>query len=361
MKNLEKHGKVREMEKKTMKAAVLAGPRDIVVKEVPAPEVKPGQIGIDVSACGVCGSDVHMWKAGKGWGKGEMPDFTMGHEFCGVVTEPGESKFKKGDRVVFWANLYCGECDMCRAGLEHLCRSVNGTNYIGFVCNGAYAEKFAGPAKNAYLLPDSVSDVAAGLIDPLMVAYHAVRKSGVKLGDKVLVVGTGIIGHMIAELAKKSGASYVAMSKLDDRKIERAKRAGFVDDFFDGGDPSAAEKMREATRGGFDVSFEVVGSESTLALCIDASKPGGVVVMIGNSITETIPVNVNRAVLQEIKLIGSVSCTREEFEGTIALIANKVIDPEIYVTDIISLDELQHTFERLSDPAGPILKAVVKP
>lgn len=361
MKNLEKHGKVREMEKKTMKAAVLAGPRDIVVKEVPAPEVKPGQIGIDVSACGVCGSDVHMWKAGKGWGKGEMPGFTMGHEFCGVVTEPGESGFKKGDRVVFWANLYCGECDMCRAGLEHLCRSVNGTNYIGFVCNGAYAEKFAGPAKNAYLLPDSVSDVAAGLIDPLMVAYHAVRRSGIKLGGKVLVVGTGIIGHMIAELAKKSGASYVAMSKLDDRKIERAKRAGFVDDFFDGGDPSAAEKMREATRGGFDVSFEVVGSESTLALCIDASKPGGAVVMIGNSITETIPVNVNRAVLQEIKLIGSVSCTREEFEGTIALIANKVIDPEIYVTDIISLDELQHTFERLSAPAGPILKAVVKP
>ena len=348
------------MEKRMMKAAVLTGPRQIEVKEVPVPEAGPGEIQIKVSACGVCGSDVHMWKAGKGWGKGETPDFIMGHEFCGVVTDPGESGFQKGDRVVFWANLYCGECDMCRAGLEHLCREVNGTNYIGFVCNGAYAEYFTGRAKNAYLLPDSVSDAAAGLIDPLMVAYHAVRKSGVKLGDKVLVVGTGIIGHMIAELAKKSGASYVAMSKLDDRKIERARRAGYVDAFFDGADENAAEKMREATGGGFDLAFEVVGSESTLSLCINASKPGGSVVMIGNSVTETIPVNINRAVLQEIRLIGSVSCTREEFEGTIGLIANKVIDPEIYVSDTFSLDGLQRAFERLADPSDPILKAVVK-
>ena len=349
------------MEKRMMKAAVLEGPRRIEVKEVPVPEAREGEIQIKVSACGVCGSDVHMWKAGKGWGKGETADFTMGHEFCGVVTDPGGSNFKKGDRVVFWANLYCGECDMCRRGLEHLCREVDGTNYIGFVCNGAYAEYFTGRAKNAYRLPDEVSDVAAGLIDPLMVAYHAVRKSGIKLGDKVLVAGTGIIGHMIAELAKKSGASYVAMSKLDDRKIERARRAGYVDVFFDGADAYAAEKMRDATEGGFDIAFEAVGSESTLAHCINASKPGGTVVMIGNSMTETIPVNINRAVLQEINLVGSVSCTREEFAGTIELIAKKVLDPEIYVTDIVSLDELQRTFERLTSSDDPILKAVVRP
>ena len=349
------------MEKRMMKAAVLEGPRRIEVKEMPVPEAREGEIQIKVSACGVCGSDVHMWKAGKGWGKGETADFTMGHEFCGVVTDPGGSNFKKGDRVVFWANLYCGECDMCRRGLEHLCREVDGTNYIGFVCNGAYAEYFTGREKNAYRLPDEVSDVAAGHIDPLMVAYHAVRKSGIKLGDKVLVAGTGIIGHMIAELAKKSGASYVAMSKLDDRKIERARRAGYVDVFFDGADADASEKMRDATEGGFDIAFEAVGSESTLAHCINASKPGGTVVMIGNSMTETIPVNINRAVLQEINLVGSVSCTREEFAGTIELIAKKVIDPEIYVTDIVSLDELQRTFERLTSSDDPILKAVVRP
>ena len=348
------------MEKSVMRVATLAGPRQIVVKEVPVPFAGEGEIEIKVSACGICGSDVHMWKAGKGWAKEPIPDFTMGHEFCGVVTNPGASSFKAGDRVVFWANLYCGKCDMCLQGKEHLCREVDGTNYIGFVCNGAYAEYFAGPAGNAYLLPDAVSDVAAALIDPLMVAYHAVRRSGVRLGDKALVVGTGIIGCMTAELLKKAGASYVAMQKNGDAKIAAAKKAGFVDEFFDCNDSGRLGKMREATGGGFDLAVEAVGSSEALADCIFALKPGGRAILIGNSTTDTIPVNINRAVLQEIELIGSVSCTREEFEGTIRLIADGVINPEIYVTDMVSLDELQRAFERLSSPDDPILKGVVR-
>lgn len=89
----------------------------------------------------------------------------------------------------------------------------------------------------AYLLPDTVTDVAAGLIDPMMVAYHAVKKSGIKLHDKVLVVGTGIIGHFIGELAKKAGASYVAVSKVNDIKTEKAREIGVFDDYFDGFNP----------------------------------------------------------------------------------------------------------------------------
>lgn len=94
---------------------------------------------------------------------------------------------------------------MCRAGQEQLCRAVNGQNYMGFVCDGAYAERFVEPWRNAYRLPDTVSEVATGLIDPLMVAYHAVRRSGIRLHERVLVVGGGIIGQLTAELAKKSG------------------------------------------------------------------------------------------------------------------------------------------------------------
>ncbi|MBQ9372922.1 MAG: alcohol dehydrogenase catalytic domain-containing protein [Thermoguttaceae bacterium] len=348
------------MNDKTMKAALLVGPKEIRISSVPAPKVTPGTIEIDVSAVGVCGSDVHLWKAGRGWSATAESNFIMGHEFCGVVTDPSDSSFKVGDRVTFWANLYCGECDMCRQGLEHLCRAVNGTNYIGFVCNGAYAEKFVGPTKNAYLLPDSVSDVAASLIDPLMVAYHAVRRSGIKLHDKVLVVGTGIIGQMIGELVKLSGASYVAVSKVSDVKIQKAKEIGIFDDYFDGADPNCAMSLKEATQGGFDLAFEVVGTGATLDLCVDAVRPGGRVVMIGNSIDPKVPFCMNRAVLQEIQLIGSVSCTRVEFEETIDLIASGLFDPTKYVTDVISLDDLQRALERQTDPNDPLLKTVVK-
>lgn len=172
----------------------------------------------------------------------------------------------------------------------------------------AYAEKFVGKASNAYRLPDSVSDVAAGLIDPLMVAYHAVRQSGIKLHDKVLVVGSGIIGQLIGGLAKKAGASYVAMSKVDDRKIGKAKEIGDFDAYFDGNDPNRAENMKQATNGGFDVAFEVVGSGETLNTCMDGVE----IVMIGNSMEPQVLFDMSRAVLQEIRLKGRKVLSQNE-------------------------------------------------
>ena len=343
-----------------MQAAVLTGPREITVKSVPVPRLRDGDIKIKVSACGVCGSDIHMWKTGHGWSDNQG-DFVMGHEFCGVVVDPGQSHFSVGERVVFWANLYCGKCDMCRSGQEQLCRQVNGTNYIGFVTNGAYCQYYVGPAVNAYPLPDAVSDVAAALIDPLMVAYHAVIKSGLKMHDKVLVVGSGIIGQLIGGLAKKAGASVLALSKVNDRKIAKAKEIGDFDCYLDGNDPERPKRMYELSRGGFDIAFEVVGAEDALSTCIDGAKPGGTIVAIGNSIAPKVGFELNRLVLHEIRLLGSVSCTEKEFRETIDLIANATIDPEKYVTDVLPLDQLQHAFERLTSKTDPVLKLVIKP
>ena len=116
--------------------------------------------------------------------------------------------------------------------------------------------------------------------------------------------------------------------------------------------------MLEDTDGGFDVVFEAVGAAETLNMCIEAVKPGGEIVMVGNSIDPQISVDVNRLVLKEVKLHGSVSCTRTEFTETINLIASGMVDAESFVTDI---DDLQHTFERLTDHKRPDFKAVVKP
>lgn len=344
-----------------MRAAVLVGPQQLETKHVPVPEMKPGDIRIRVSACGVCGSDIHMWKTGHGWNPAHQGEFWMGHEFCGVVEDPGTSSLKIGDRVVFWANLYCGECDMCRAGLEHLCRSVNGTNYIGFVRCGAYAEKFVGPAYLAYKLPDAVTDTDAALIDPLMVAYHAVRQSGIKLHDKVLVVGSGIIGQMMGELAKRAGASFVAMSKTNDRKLAKAREIGAFDAYLDGRSANCQALFNGASKGGFDIVFEAVGSDSALSAAFDAVKPGGTIVTVGNSIDPKISFDLNRLVLHEIHLIGSVSCTRREFEDTIDLIASGMISPQRYVTDVVDIDGMQHAFERLTSRSDPVLKIVLKP
>lgn len=275
--------------------------------------------------------------------------------------DAGDSDFQVGDRVTFWANLYCGQCEMCLAGKEHLCLDVNGTNYIGFVCNGGYAEYFVGKAKNAYKLPNTVSDIAAGLIDPLMVAYHAVKRSSFKIHDKVLIVGSGIIAQLLGGLVKKAGASLVAMSKIDDRQTDKAREIGEFDAYFDGNAPKRAEILQKASNGGFDVVFEAVGAAEALAACMDGVKAGGEIVMIGNSMSSTVPFELNRAVLHEIRLTGNVSCTRKEFEETIDLIASGFIDVEKYVTDVLPLDKLQYAFEKQISSAEKVLKTIIKP
>lgn len=214
---------------------------------------------------------------------------------------------------------------------------------------------------NAYRLPDGVSDVAAALIDPLMVAYHAVRRSGLRLHDRVLVVGSGIIAQLIGGLAKRAGASLLAMSRIDDRQLARAREIGDFDLYFDGTAPDRAQLMREASHGGFDVVFEAVGSADALSTCLDGVRPGGEVVLIGNSVTPTIPFSLNSVVLHELRLTGSVSCTRREFAEAIDLIDSGHINPERYVTAVLPLDHLQAAFEAQVSPKGNVLKTVVQP
>lgn len=128
------------------------------------------------------------------------------------------------------------------------------------------------------------------------------------------------------------------MVKRIDRKLELAKKIG-----------------------DFDVVFECVGTEESVAAAINAVRPGGTMVTVGNSINPTIKMSLNKIVLHKIKFIGSVSCTRKEFEETIDLIASGMLDADKYVTDVMKLDDLQHAFERLTSKTDPVVKIVVRP
>ena len=150
------------------------------------------------------------------------------------------------------------------------------------------------------------------------------------------------------------------MSRIDERQTGKAREIGDFDAYFDGNDPDRAAKMQKASEGGFDVVFEAVGAGESLAACMDGVKPGGEIVMIGNSMTPTVPFELNRAVLHEVRLTGSVSCTRKEFTETIDLIAKGIIDAEKYVTGILPLDQLQHAFEKQISPAESVLKTVIR-
>ncbi len=166
---------------------------------------------------------------------------------------------------------------------------------------------------------------------------------------------------MTATLAKKAGAGVVAMSIHDDRQLEKSREIGDVDIYFDDKDAQETEKLLQYSHGGFDLVFEAVGAPESIQTAIDAVKPGGTMVAVGNSTTATIPMDLNSIVLHEIRFHGSVSCTREEFEETIDLIASGFIEPEKYVTDVIGLDGLQKAMVKQVDPNARILKSVVRP
>lgn len=155
--------------------------------------------------------------------------------------------------------------------------------------------------------------------------------------------------------------THLAMAKRNDRKLGLAKEIGDFDEYFDSSMSDSGAIMNQATGGGFDIVFECVGTKESLAASIDAVKAGGKIITVGNSIDDTIQISLNKIVLHEINLIGSVSCTRTEFEETIDLIASGMIDVDKYVTDIMKLDELQQAFERLTSKTDPVVKIVVKP
>lgn len=346
------------MAERMMKAAVLTGPGRFEVKKVPVPQLKPGEIEIEVKACGVCGSDIHMWQAGKTW-TGES-GIIMGHEFAGIVADAGDSDFKVGDRVVYYATMYCGECEFCKAGMENLCTHVNGMNYTGFACNGGYAERFVGPAYQAYKIPDNLSFAVASLMDPFSVAYHAMQISRVKMNCRALVVGSGVIGIMLGSLLKRAGCKVVGLAYHNYRKVPTAKKIGDFTHYFNEKDHDVAKQIAQASDGGFDVVFECAGNEASYDFSLASVRTNGQIVLIGCP-GGKVGFDLDYVCKHQIDILGSPGQTWKEVAETEDLLASDMFNGEDFITDYISLDELQHGFERQTSKTDPLVKIVVEP
>jgi len=335
-----------------MKAAYLTGAKKIEIKEKEVPALQPGYIETKVKYCAICGSDLHMWEAGQ-------PNIVMGHEFSAEVTNPGDSDFKVGDKVTFFCGVPCYQCDMCLQGKHHLCRSLWSDDYTGINIDGGLAEKYVGLAKYAYKLPPGVSDKAGAMVEPTAVAYHAVNQANLKLGSKVLVVGGGIIGQLIGALARRSGASYVALSEINKQRMDSAKKINEFDEFFDAADPEQIPKMMGATGGGFDAVFECTAVSGGYMTSFVAAKPDSMVVLVGapSNPTSVLPILV---VIKELHVVGSIAYSLQEYANVIELIV-KGFDPVRYVTDVVPLADTQHSFERLVSGSDPAIKILVEP
>ncbi|MBQ7874047.1 MAG: alcohol dehydrogenase catalytic domain-containing protein [Oscillospiraceae bacterium] len=339
-----------------MKCTAINGVKSLEVKEIADPVSVDGRVVVEVKKAGICGSDIHNWDAGAPLG------LVMGHEFSGVVLDPGSrDDLKVGDRVTALPISPCGECEACKSENPQYC-AVTWNHALGLSLDnpGSMAEKLSYRADMVRKLPDSVNDEEGAMVEPTAVSYHAANLANIKEGAKVLVIGAGVIGLGCAMFAKKAGASFVAVSETNEKRGEKAVTLGVADKFYDAKDPEFAAKAMTDTLGGFDVVFECVGIAPAINSGIFTVKPGGTMVLVGVSQKPEAIFSV-MAVTKELKVYGAIAYTVEEFEKCIDMIANKEIDVLKFVDDIVSLDDTQKAFERLTSGSGTEIKILVDP
>lgn len=261
-----------------MKAGVFYGKHDIRIEEIAKPVPKAGEVLVKVMACGICGTDVHIFNGDEGCAQ-SPPGTVLGHEFSGVIESVGEgvTAFKAGDRVCVDPNEMCGDCYYCKSGIGHFCENMGG---IGTVVNGGFAEYCAVPQSQAYKLADATSFERGAMSEPLACCLHGIDMSNVSCGDTVMVIGGGMIGMLMLQLARISGAGRLIMLEPVAEKREQAKMLG-ADICIDPITQDVRAELEKAGVGRISTVIECVGKKSTMEQAIELAGKKSTVMLFG--------------------------------------------------------------------------------
>jgi len=360
-----------------MKALVLEAYNKLVFQEVPEPKIEPNEVLVRVKACSICGSDVHGIDGSTG--RRILP-IIMGHEASGIISEVGSDVrgYKPDDRVTFDSTIYCGKCYYCSKGRINLCdnRRVLGVSCDEYRQNGAFAEYVAIPEHILYKIPEGVSFERAAMVEPLSIALHAINRTCIELGDTAVVVGAGMIGLLIIQLLANHGCSKIIAVDISSYKLDLAKSFGATDCILLNSDntarihisnslehigqKSASEIVYEVTRNrGADVSFEVVGLNSTFEIAATSLKKGGILTLVGN-FSPSVSFPLQLVVTREIILNGSCA-SAGEYDRCLDMIARGVVDIDAFISAAVPLEEGAYWFKRLYDKEKGLMKVILKP
>ena len=339
-----------------MKAVAIKGVKQFEIKDISEPKADGEKVIIEVSKTGICGSDIHYWV------NGEPKGLVMGHEFAGVVVDPGDRlDLVKGDRVTALPISPCGKCEACRNGDVQFCPET-WSHALGLSLDnpGGLTSKIAVRSDMVIKVPDNIQDEEVAMVEPLAVGLHAAHLGRIAVGDDVLVIGAGIIGLASAEFAKKEGASYVAITETNKARGQKAVDLKVADEYYDATDKDLVSKLMAKTNGGFDVVIECVGNGAAVNSAISMVKPGGIVVLVGVA-TDAVPTYTVMAVMKELVVQGAIAYTYNEFKSCIDLISRKQVDVLKFVDDIVPLERVQEAYERLTSGTDAAVKILVDP
>ena len=331
-----------------MRAAMIEDKRKIVIRDVPEPVLDRDEVLIKVKYCGICGSDLHIYLDGLSLG--------LGHEYSGNIVEmgPDVEGWEIGDRVAVEPSVPCQECYWCRQGEVGLCNKLflGATRY-----QGAFATYAKAKCYQLHKLSEELTYEQGAIVEPTTCALHAVRLSGMKMGDVVTVLGLGPIGQLIARLAKISGAKAVYATEISQSRVELAKNV--VDEVINPKVTDPVDRILELTDDmGADIVFECAGNVETTQESIALARKGGTIVIPGMCFgaVETSFIDI---VLKGLTLKGSLAWSVGEYASAFNLIKNKRINVDPLLTSKIPLQDINEGFEKaLRGEGGKIL---VKP
>jgi len=343
-----------------MKALLLSEYKRLAVADMPEPVPGPGDVLVQVAACGICGSDVHGYDGSSGR---RIPPVVMGHEAAGVVAGVGSDVrgFAKGDRVTFDSTVYCGVCDFCRRGEMNLCdnRQVVGVSCNEFRRAGAFAEYVTVPERIVYALPPGLKFAEAAMLEAVSVALHAVAVSEVSGGETALVIGAGMIGLLVLQAARAAGCSRVFVADIDATRLKLAKNLGADETVLASGEDLIREVSRLPGERGMDLVLEAVGRDETVNAAIDCVRKGGTVTLVGN-IAPKVSLPLQKVVTRQIRLQGSCA-SAGEYPQAMELISNGKIKVEPLITAVAPLSDGPEWFARLYAREPNLMKIVLDP
>lgn len=336
-----------------MKAAVLKGPLDIRMETVADPVVEPDGIIIKVKTCGICGSDLHVYKQ-------EGKEGTLfGHEFSGDVAEVGSQvkDLTVGERVTAVGFRPCGRCFWCRQGKSFRCSEMA---LVGYQLPGAMAEYVSIPSakagQNVFKLSDELTYQDGATVEPLSIALYSVKRAQPQEKDTVVVLGAGIIGLNTIQVLKAMGVKRVLVSGRRTSRLEAAKTCG-ADLVVDAAREDVLQTVMEATSGmGADLVLECAGSQETFNQAVAMARGGGKVMLVGvyeKPLTwDPLPV-----ISKNLTLVG---CLGGNFPGAIELLRSGKVNTRSLVTHSFPLDQAQEAFKtQIQDRAA--IKVMIVP
>jgi len=338
-----------------MRAAILRERgRFEIDRAYPEPRLAAGDIKLRIKLSGICGSDLHEFAAGPLLAP--MPS-VLGHEFCGEVVEVGAEVrgFEAGDKAIGVIHPSCGRCEYCQHGDFTLCdmRVMAVTER-----NGSFAEYVAAPARQMFLVPPQTPHDEAALIEPSSVGCHAIRRSRLALGERVVVIGAGPIGLLITALARRAGADRIAVVEPAQARRQLAIQMG-ADVALDPGEEVEGPINEMTDARGADAVFECAGVAQAFESAQRLVRKQGRLVLVAVYQDRRLELRANRVLGNELDIIASYWANDVDFRNAVNLVASRKLDVRPLISRQFKLDEIQRAFELLAADRGQYGKLLI--